>query len=267
MKDKNLEKIKVIQLEIMDYIDKICKKYDIKYCIFWGSLLGAIRHKGFIPWDDDIDIAMLPDDYKKFMEVMENENSDKYYLQNIYNTKYYIFPFSKVRKYHTTRIDEESNYLPFKKGINIDVFPLFKYPTSKFKQFLFKYRLQVINVLLTRDYKQEKSKKKYINVFLHLVPRSLTNKVLIRKMNKLLNYNGEFNEYRVTYKKGFDKNCFDVITVPFEDRKYTAPAGYDKILTELYGDYMTPPPKKDRHGHGAESKNIILSFDKEYDEL
>ena len=92
VKDKDLAKIKIIELEIMDYIDKICKKYDIKYYIFWGSLLGAIRHKGFIPWDDDIDIAMLPDDYKKFLEVMENEKSDKYYLQNIFNTKYYIFP-------------------------------------------------------------------------------------------------------------------------------------------------------------------------------
>ena len=71
MKDKNLEKIKVIQLEIMDYIDKICKKYDIKYYIFWGSLLGAIRHKGFIPWDDDIDIWMPRPDYEALLKYFE----------------------------------------------------------------------------------------------------------------------------------------------------------------------------------------------------
>ena len=72
MMDKaNLDKLKKTELEVMDYFVSICKKYNLTYYLFWGTLLGAIRHKGFIPWDDDIDVVMPPDDYLKFLNIME----------------------------------------------------------------------------------------------------------------------------------------------------------------------------------------------------
>ena len=267
MKKEDLDKAKKIELEVMDYLDKICKKYDIKYYLFWGTLLGAIRHKGFIPWDDDIDVAMMPDDYNKFLEVMKNENSDKYYLQNIENTKYCNFTFSKIRKYKTTMVEEELNYLPFGKGINVDIFPLYKYPKNKLGQMRFNYRFRLANLLLNRDVKLGGIKGKLIHCFLHLIPRSLNNKIIIRKLNKLLKYNKDFDEYYIRQGKLFKKEWFsEDITLPFEDKKYKAPSGYDGILTRLYGDYMTPPPKDKRYGHGDGGK-MLVSFTKEYDEL
>ncbi len=264
MKKEDLEKAKIIEIEIMDYIDKICKKNKITYYLFWGTLLGAIRHKGFIPWDDDIDIAMLPEDYKKFLEVMEKEISNQYYLQNIDTTKYCNFTFSKIRKYHTTMVEEELNYLPFGKGINVDIFPLYKYPTSKLGKMLFNWRFRLANILLNRDVRLSGVKGKIINFTLHLIPRNLTNKIIIRKLNQLLSYNKEYDEYYVRQGKSFNKNCFDSVLIPFEKKKYLAPKGYDEILTKLYGDYMTPPPPDKRCGH---SNKMLVSFTKEYDEL
>lgn len=262
---KDLEKIKKVELEVMDYFVEICKKYDLTYYLFWGTLLGAVRHSGFIPWDDDIDVVMPPDDYMKFLKVMEKETSDKFYLQNVYTEKHVTYFFSKIRKYHTTMVETNLNYLPFKKGINIDIFPLIPYPNSKLGRFLFMYRFRLVSLLVNRDVKLSGIKGKIINLFLHLIPLGLCNKIVIHKMEKLINYKGDFNEYRVYYYKGFDKNWFNKTDLPFEDKKYSAPARYDEILTKLYGDYMTPPPKDKRYGHG--NGNIIVSFDKEYDEL
>lgn len=265
MDNKELDKVKKVELEVMKYFMDICKKNNLTYYIFYGTLLGCIRHKGFIPWDDDIDVAMPPEDYLKFLKVMENEKSDKYYLQNIDNTKYCSYVFSKIRKYNTTMVEEDMNYLPFKKGINIDVFPLMKYPKNKFKQKLFMYRYRVALLLANRDVKGA-IKNKIIYFLLHIIPRGIINKMISHRMNKILKYNGDFDKYYINdLKRSFDKNWFRKLEKPFEKEKMIIPKDYDKILTELYGDYMTPPPEDKRYGHGA--GKLILSFDKEYDEL
>ena len=264
MKNSDLEKIKQVEMEVMDYIVKICKKYNITYYLYFGSLLGAIRHKGFIPWDDDIDIVMKPDDYIKFLDVIKNEENDIYYFQDITNTKYYNCIFSKVRKYHTTMVEEELKYMPFKKGINVDIFPMYRFPKSKLGKIRFMYRYKLVSLLLNRDIKLGGIKGKIIYLVLHLIPRSLNNKIIIRKHNKMLKYNKDFDEY-FTDDHIFDKKWFNPITVPFEDRKYVIPEEYDKILTVQFGDYMTLPPKEEQVGHGG--GKILLSFTKEYDEM
>ena len=265
MNNKDLAKVKKIELEVMQYFIDICKKNNLTYYLFWGTLLGCIRHGGFIPWDDDIDVAMPPDDYLKFLKIMEKEKSNQYYLQNINNTKYCSYVFSKIRKYHTTMVEKDLNYLPFKKGINIDVFPLIKYPSSKWQQILFMYRFRLSVLLVNRDVKGTSFKDRIIYGTLHLLPRNLINKIVSHKINKLLTYNGNFNEYRVKQRIGFNKEWFKKGEKTFENIKMTIPGEYDKILTKLYGDYMTPPPKDKRYGHGA--GNLILSFTKEYDEI
>lgn len=265
MNNKDLDKVKKIELEVMKYFVDICKKNNLTYYLFWGTLLGCIRHKGFIPWDDDIDVAMPPEDYLKFLKIMEKEESKDFYLQNISNTKYCSFIFTKIRKYHTTMVEKDLNYLPFKKGINIDIFPLLKYPSSKLGKIRFMYRLRLSALMVNRDVYGTDFKGKVIYYVLHLLPRGLINKIVLRKMNKLLTYNGDFKEYCIRQDFMFDKNLFSKIEKPFEKEMMSVPKGYDKILTKLYGDYMTPPPMDKRYGHGE--GNILLSFTKEYDEL
>ena len=265
MNELDLKHLKKVEMEVMDYYVDICKKNNLTYYLFYGSLLGCIRHKGFIPWDDDIDVVMPPNDYLKFLEIMKNESSNTYYLQNISNTKYCPFFFSKIRKYHTTMVEKDYINMPIKKGINIDVFPLLKYPINKWDKFLFLYRFQLISLLVNRDVRKKGFKNKFIYLFLHIIPRTMINKMVIKRLSKLLNYDKEFNEYRVLYPQLFNKEWFEKEEKPFEDKKYCVPKKYDLILNKLYGDYMTPPPKEKRFGHGE--GNIILSFDKEYDEI
>ena len=265
MKNENLAKIKEIELEILNYFIDICERHHLTYYLFYGTLLGCIRHKGFIPWDDDIDVVMPPDDYVKFLKIMEKGKSNKYYLQNINNTKYCTFIFSKIRKYHTTMVETELNYLPFKKGLNIDVFPLLRYPKGRFKQILFMYRLRLAALLVNRDLKGKTFKDKMIYYLLHLFPRSLINHIVSKKMNKLLAYNGDYDEYRIVHYTSLDKNWFNPKVMTFEKQNVIVPEEYDKVLTKLYGDYMTPPKESERIGHGK--GNLILSFTKDYDEL
>jgi lipopolysaccharide cholinephosphotransferase len=265
MNEQDLKKLKDVEMEVMNYYVDICKKHNLTYYLFYGSLLGCIRHKGFIPWDDDIDVVMPPDDYLKFLKIMENEHSEKYYLQNVYNTECCPYVFSKIRKYHTTMVEKDMNYLPLKKGINIDIFPLIKYPKSKYDQIKFMYRFRLAALLVNRDIKKTGLKNKLIYGVLHLLSRNMINKIVIKKMNKLLNYNKDFDEYRIIHNYGFKKDYFVKEMMPFENKKFLVPKDFDAILTKLYGDYMTPPPKNERFGHGK--GNILLSFDKEYDEL
>lgn len=264
MNEEELKKAKEIELKMLDHFVEICNKHNLTYYLFWGTLLGAVRHKGFIPWDDDIDVVMQVEDYKKLLKVIENELGSEYYIQNIYNTKYCIYPFTKIRKYHTTMVEKELNYLPFKKGICIDIFPLLKYPESKIGKLIFQYRYRLAFLLLNRDIRKKGFKNKLIYYILHLIPRNLCNKIIIRKLEKLQNYNGNFNEYRVYQDKGFDKTWFDKEKIQFEKSKYIVPKEYDKVLKRLYNDYMTLPPVEKRYGHG-EGK-MIIDFEKDYDE-
>ena len=89
---------------------------------------------------------MKPEDYIKFLDVMKNEENDIYYLQNIENTKYYSCIFSKIRKYHTTMVEEEFNYLPYKKGINVDIFPMYRYPKNKLSRMKFFMQKEILTV-------------------------------------------------------------------------------------------------------------------------
>lgn len=266
MNNKDLDKVKKIELEIMEYYDDICRKNNLTYYMFYGTLIGAVRHSGFIPWDDDIDVLMPIEDYQKLLEILKDNKNKKYYVQNIFNTKYCTYNFTKIRKYKTTMVETNLNYLKFKKGINIDIFPLYKYPKSKFGKIKFQFKSRLASLLLNRDLKGDSVKSKIIHYSLIIFPRVFLNKIIICLLNSLASYKGEYDEYRVVHYTGFPKEWFDeAIYLPFEDKEYLCPKAYHEILTQIYGDYMTPPPVEKQVGHGDGS--LILSFNKEYDEL
>ena len=263
MDNKKMDEVKKIELEIMDYVDDFCKRHDLSYYIMYGTLLGAVRHSGFIPWDDDIDIAMMCDDYLRLLEL-EKEIDKKYYLQNVYNTDTCTYIFTKIRKYHTTMVEKDMNYLPFKKGINIDIFPLFKYPKSFWGRLLFQKRIRVASIFVNREIKGTNFKSKVIYLFLRLFTKKRANKIARKNIDKLLHYNKEFTEYRMIANQSLEKDWFKKIELPFEKRMYTAPKGYEGFLRMRYGDYMKLPKESERYGHGQ--GNIIIDLNKDYDE-
>ena len=120
---ENIKEMQKIELEMLLEVDRICKKFNIRYFLIAGTLLGAIRHKGFIPWDDDIDIIIPLNDYIKFCKVAEKELNKNYFLQN-YKTDFTAMWYTKIRKNNTTAIQANHKNKLHHQGIWIDIFPL-----------------------------------------------------------------------------------------------------------------------------------------------
>ena len=143
-----IKKLKKVQLEILLSVVDICDRNGIKYYLIGGTLLGAVRHKGFIPWDDDIDIAMLRDDYEKFNNCWENENPDDLIMQNKEKDERVHQSFTKIRKKGTKLVEKETMHSGIFKGIAIDIFPLDKIPEKdnlflKFNYTIYRFLMSV----------------------------------------------------------------------------------------------------------------------------
>ncbi len=262
----DLRSLQMVCLDILKEIDRICKKHNILYWMEGGSMLGAVRHHGFIPWDDDLDIAMFRNDYNRFLEIAPKELNENYFLQTHQTDPEYPLFFAKVRK-NNTFIDERSyEELNIHKGIFVDIFPVDKMPLQmpKIKRFCFSLRtLYLFYITLERRVNTKTTDRFFIlfkMIRFFLFPVSLCKEYFRRKFEKKLQkYNKMKNEIYVgsltvvqfmkwVYKKEWFKNFK---SFRFEDMDVLIPSGYHELLTNVYGDYMTPPPKeKQILGHG-----------------
>lgn len=251
MKKLSMDEIKRIELEILEKIDAFCKKHDIKYFLAYGTLLGAIRHKGFIPWDDDIDIQMPREDYERFIKLFKDENKYK-------NLKV-VSPYDKISKHtyvkvidtRTIKIEERVLYAENESlGIDIDIFPIDGQPTElkAFKKWYNKkYRLYRLHNVSIIDPKTLSWKKRIITPFVKLFGR---NKRYLKRAEKLnQGYGFENSEFvgstaglSNSMRNRYHRSCYEqAIDVLFDGYTFKAPIGYDEILTAMYGDYMKPP--------------------------
>ena len=123
MSSYNIKDLQNVELEILLEVDRICKKHGVKYFLVSGTLLGAVRHKGFIPWDDDIDICMPVSDYRKFCKIAQEELGENFFFQS-YETDFYDRWFAKIRKNNTTCIEKVYENSRLHQGVWIDIFPL-----------------------------------------------------------------------------------------------------------------------------------------------
>lgn len=238
---------KNILVDILCYVDKICNENNIKYWISYGTLLGAIRHNGFIPWDDDIDIDMPRDDYNRFLEITKNEK--KYKTLTVLNTKGYNYPFAKVVDTDTYVIEYEN--CPIKEmGVYVDIFPVDNLGNSKEEA---KEECRKLNKLAWRvwGYNGICWKNNGIKgIILKCIGLKSLYKNLLKavenKRTKECKYVG-LNFYRDDNMYIYEKEWFEKITKHvFEGKEFNIPEKYDEFLTYLYGDYMKLPPEDER---------------------
>lgn len=260
MTDNTLKKVHEVEVEILDEVDRICKKYEIKYFLVGGTLLGAVRHKGFIPWDDDIDIAMLREDYEKFMDICLNtdELDDKYFMHCDETDKEYWLPFIKIRKNCTTFNEKFIENYNSHKGIFIDIFPFEN--LKKQKSFLQKIRVffvKEIGETIFYKYgflKKNNCRKKGVVTVLKLMPTNLLKKVRkkLLLMNKTLKTKyigcmvGAYSFDKEIFKKD---SLFPLTEIKFEGKYYPCFKDTNYYLNSLYGDFMKLPPKSQRVTH------------------
>lgn len=242
------DEMQKIELKILKHIIKFCDENNIKYFLYGGTLLGAIREKGFIPWDDDIDIAMPRNDYDKFIKTYKND--EQYILTSHELTNEYYFPFAKVFDNHTY-LDERTTKR-IEMGVYVDIFPIDVFDNCKFKYFFNKLKRGLIH---TKILTIKKDNSFFINclitlgrIFFFWIPIKRTLLSMEKNVRKIPI---EKSKMVGTVTEGyisslpFPYECIkETIEWPFEDIMAKVPIGYDKLLTTLYGDYMTPPPPK-----------------------
>ena len=254
-KKLDIDEIKEVELGVMDYIHNICKEKGINYSLAYGSLLGAVRHRGFIPWDDDLDIALKRDQYDKLYQAILEDNNSIYKVVSWENDSRYPYPFYRV---YDSRTVYENNYIQndIELGICVDVFPFDDYKdVNKEITKLDMYRR--LSVYTLYGIRNKEAGIKNIVRYLMLVVFRLTR---VKTWNKKLNdcsrvpVNSEYIDYLMESKKystKIDAKALDeVIECKFEDRVYNIPKDYDHILTTIYGeDYMEIPPLEKRIQH------------------
>lgn len=256
MRRIELDEMKQIQMQILDRVDAFCKEHNINYWLDCGTLLGAVRHKGYIPWDDDIDIGMLRPDYDKFMESFNNEN-DIYKAYSVENNPKFLYPFIKILDTRTVLYEPDEKGV--KSCVNIDLFVYDNAPDNGKllkKQYKTRDKYQRLHNIRTRVYMSKSNKLKHfakimLYPFLLVFPKNYFVKKIVANSKKYASISTKhIGNFTSISKAFFEKKLVSsFVSLEFEDKRYEAPIGYDSWLKTFYGDYMKLPPEGKRVPH------------------
>ena len=256
MEDKTLRKLQLVETEMLETIASFCKKHEIKYSLYAGTLLGAVRHGGFIPWDDDVDVFMERNEYDRFLALWEKEKPNGYHLDGTNHPDYSGNNHSKIRKDGTTLASLKEMEKDCHHGIWIDIFPFDKIPTDKKKRkkFIFKAKLRMV---YTRGYPLKKGSKllRILSRILLLPSRKTQLKIRNKYERQIITKYKDLHEgyeymslaavenFGTYYPAEVVENLSEI---KFETGVYTAVKDYHRMLTIQYGNYMQLPPEKER---------------------
>ena len=269
---EQIEKIRALELKNLKVLQSVCDRLGIEFVLYGGSLIGAVRHKGFVPWDDDLDVAMLREDYMRFVEQAPALLPEEYVLQTPYNDKRTPYTYTKLRLKGTKYVDFANHRIKTEHGIYADIYPIDRIPDddAEYLKSFKKYQKLVLLYIwrqapypstegtgLKRELKS--AVKRIVSALLHLIPQ----KCFIRRIDHVMTrYNHLETKRMGNLFFPEPKNLFyDVL--PFEKGEFEGievnlPRNWDLHLTLRYGNYMELPPEEERIGH----KPYLLDFGK-----
>lgn len=268
-----LRKLQLVQIEILNYVDDFCQKNHIKYSLFGGTLLGAVRHDGFIPWDDDLDICMIRSEYDRFIKLWSESEHGNYLIQIKETELNFTQSFAKIRKDHTCFFQKDEIPGNYHMGIFIDIFPMDRIPVGVIERNMF-YWTCVKYQLYTREFIPADTSLP-IKLFASLLLKTTSRSKRMFKRKKLLKRITRYNKEEElpfvdistmqTLKTDLPTTLFDSYKpIRFEDGIYYSFIQWDEYLKRTYGDYMTLPPKEEQTWT---HHPIILDFEHNYEEL
>ena len=252
-RELSIEEIREIEVSILDFVMDIAQKNNIECLLDGGTLLGAIRHRGYIPWDDDVDVIVPRKDYRKLLDIIRNTPS-KYCVLSCEDDRRFSELFAKICD-STTEIQPRNRK---KDAVNrmiwIDIFPRDNIPSSEFYDEIMGYKKKFFGSFDKLSYYKIRSFSSFIKTLIALICLKIQRNRIIEKWFDLCESTANLEtKYsfdiaaRRSAKSFVPSECFkDTVEVEFEGKKYLAPKGYDQYLTILYGDYMTPPPEEER---------------------
>lgn len=264
--DKQLRQLQLIELEMLLEVDRICKKNQINYTITGGTLLGAVRHKGFIPWDDDADVALLRDEYERFKIACKTDlDTSKFYFQDAWETDGYRWSYGKIRRKNTLYMRENQDHMPYEQGISIDVFPIDNIPENYALRLIDTFHCFCIRKFFWSEVGRIDEKNPVKRTAYKLMSHVPREKIL-HHYERLIQKRNRENSSKVrvvlmplSLKKGFGhlKRWYaESAEYDFEGHKLYGVKDYDAFLKYVYGDYMALPPVEKRKVHPA--SNVIL---------
>lgn len=253
-----LRQLQMIQLEMLVEVDRICRKCEIQYNIIAGTLLGAVRNGGYIPWDDDADVALLRPEYEKFRKACKTElDKTRFIFQDHRNTKGYRWGYGKLRRKNTLFLREYQEHMPYMQGVFIDIFPLDGVPDNYFLRSAKNFECFCIRKILWSKVGKAAERnfwRRQIYKILDKIPEKNTfhyyhkmiysaNKKKTRMVRILMfpTPNSEYGYYRNWYENSADTE--------FEGKVFQGIKDYDSYLTFKFGDYMQLPPESERKVH------------------
>ena len=266
---EQLKKLHDIELEILLEIDRICRKNHIHYSLTGGTLLGAVRHRGFIPWDDDADISMLRSEYVRFREACKIDlDKDRFYFQDIETTEGYRWGYGKLRRKDSLFLREHQEHMPYEQGLFVDIFPRDGIPDGLVAQ-----RVHTLCCFILRKALWSEIGQKTADTRIQRVVYSALAKLPLEKLKRLYlmlikwsNSRGRrkvralmfplpkgVEGYESIWYRGYKNICF-------EGHKLMVESSYEKWLSREFGDYMKIPPKDKQKTHPVSA----IKFPEEY---
>ena len=268
MDQKTIRKIQLEELNMLKEINKICERHNLTYYALGGTLLGAVRHNGFIPWDDDLDIGFKRDEYEAFWTYAEKELPSPLKAVYLKNDLDYIYAYGRITN-PNIRLYRDLTKNRTVQDLWVDIFPLDIIPERGFQRFVWEKEFYILRGIrnvscfseIVDTTKRYHGLKKFI-VYLAMnckIEKLFNTHKAITRLDKFLTSWASKKDRCIGnplgswwYKEIFQKEYYDeCIKLPFEDIELTCPKEYDAILTQMYGDYMTPPPEDNRNKHGT----------------
>lgn len=262
------KKIWAIQMDLLHELLEVCKVHDIKISIFAGSLLGVVRHKGFIPWDDDIDVCLTRENYERLLSIAPKAFSGRYFFQTALTDQKFFIGYARLRNSETTGIIKWNNSRDYNNGIYIDIFPLDGYTESEKKLKLQLALVSMIQKLCNSYYFDCSIEKGIRQMAIRLLQKTIFKVIpytsLVALYNKLLQlYSSEERVSLLTHSEQFirkywcEKEDLENLTLAkFENLYVPVPENYDAMLIHMYGDYMKFPPIEQRGAWHGDSLTI-----------
>ena len=262
--EETLKHLQQVEMKIFKYFTEVCKENNLTYFLYAGSLIGAIRHQGFIPWDDDIDVIMFREDFEKLNKIFEKDIDEKYRFINVLNEETYHYTWGRLTLKNTLFKEWWADQVDYMPNIFLDIFILDNVPNNKFKKFIHRWKSFALNQMTMYSilkFENESKLKEIIQRTMHYILKILPISTMTIK-KKCVN---SFSKYQYEDCKevcdfpseflmpiSFKTDWLPPKKVKFEDMKVNVPNNYDKILRMDFDNYMELPPEESRFNPAPE---------------